>query len=278
MEYPQDIPVRAVNLNTRFTLEREGTGTYDTLLRIGWEGGTIVLQLVDMPREPGELSQSVSEVMAKFNHDCSLILLAFLALPNGVHFSDEDQASGEPFVLEDEYPDIGVIPIVQLSQQEVTDAFAPRGQLETLLAEAFVVFAYQRWETSIRPAIAEEAGVDPKHVVCPLLGELRLLRNWVVHPCEDTERKLFDDAGALVDALGLKPGEITIDRRHVHRLKARMNSLYIIINPNDVEPGIRLHRFTEEERSQIQRGFGPDEYLMPETPRLPFHGEGRLHG
>lgn len=49
------------------------------------------------------------------------------------------------------------------------------------LSQQWIVAFFTFWEHEFRPRLAESHAVQPNEIVVPLLGDLRLLRNDVVH-------------------------------------------------------------------------------------------------
>lgn len=84
---------------------------------------------------------------------------------------------------------------------------------ENLYAKSLVTSMYGFWETPTRTEIAEAFHVDPHAVQSDFLNDLRLLRNWLIHPTADAERQYFRSAIQLPALLRSQPGkpEITFD-------------------------------------------------------------------
>ena len=233
----------------------------------------MALQFVDMPKVPEDIGAPIQEAMERFSQDCNLLLFTFTTLPLDESTIPETLVNGTPFAMYASYPGIGRIPVAQLTQRDAMDAVAPGGDLERLWAEAFVTFVYQRWENFIRPAIGGALGVNKDYVVCPLLGELRHYRNWIEHPCENTEKDFFEKATTLPTLLDLQPGRLAIDKERCYILKLYLNSLEIIVNPNGAEPAIERAPITEEMKRQIAEHLGLDQGFIPiSTPRATFGG------
>lgn len=49
------------------------------------------------------------------------------------------------------------------------------------LSYSIIVFIYTYWEDEIRPGLAKLAGKDKKDVTCEIMGDLRCIRNSVLH-------------------------------------------------------------------------------------------------
>lgn len=57
----------------------------------------------------------------------------------------------------------------------------PDGANARLMANLCLVAIYQWWEERFRPNIAEFMARDPKEIVCPVMGDLRLIRISIIH-------------------------------------------------------------------------------------------------
>ena len=49
------------------------------------------------------------------------------------------------------------------------------------LSYSVIVFIYTYWEDEIRPRLAKSAGIDKNDVTCEIMGDLRCIRNSVLH-------------------------------------------------------------------------------------------------
>jgi hypothetical protein len=65
--------------------------------------------------------------------------------------------------------------------QEYLAANAPGGPNEQQHARAIVVFLFTYWEDEIRPSLAKAKGVPIQEIRCNALGDLRILRNVILH-------------------------------------------------------------------------------------------------
>ena len=88
--------------------------------------------------------------------------------------------------------------------------------------------------------------MERRDVQSDLMGEWHHLRNWLIHPVDDTEREYFKNAKMLVKVLGdLRPGNPEAKARMVFPLMGYLNSLQVIVNPDGLEPGIELSSLDE---------------------------------
>ena len=146
------------------------------------------------------------------------------------------------------------------------DAFSAGGDFETLYAKSFVVFTYQIWEDFARPTIAQALGVAHTDVQSDLMGEWRHLRNWLVHPDEKTEESYFKNANILAGILGeVRPGTPEVNPDMLFPLMGYLNSLHVIVNPDDLSPGLQI---TDSDPTLVEQASkDPSE---PETTMMPI--------
>ena len=69
----------------------------------------------------------------------------------------------------------------RMTQGELLDALAPNGDFDSVLCRSLLVFLYSRWDESYRQSLAEICGVTKSCVRCDLMGEVRRVRNFLVH-------------------------------------------------------------------------------------------------
>lgn len=69
----------------------------------------------------------------------------------------------------------------QTTTGEVKRRNRPGGGNYTFLANACVIALYSYWEDSFRGRIAEALGLKKSELKAPVMGDLRLLRNSIVH-------------------------------------------------------------------------------------------------
>lgn len=58
---------------------------------------------------------------------------------------------------------------------------SPSGINQRQLSYSVIVFIYAYWEDEIRPRLTKVAGDDKKNITCDIMGDLRCLRNSILH-------------------------------------------------------------------------------------------------
>jgi hypothetical protein len=119
------------------------------------------------------------------------------------------------------------------TQGEFKTRNAPSGSNHIRAAQLLIVLIFAFWESRYRASIASALGTDPENLKVPILGDLRRLRNDIVH-CQgivqkDTASKLQvltelkadapivlsdDNVLALVQHIKATFGQLTIDPAH----------------------------------------------------------------
>lgn len=71
--------------------------------------------------------------------------------------------------------------VPQMSIDQYIKAMEPDGEFVQYQNKTLLVFIYQTWEDYIRPQIAKLYSVDVTQVRCDLMGEIRHVRNDIIH-------------------------------------------------------------------------------------------------
>ena len=96
----------------------------------------------------------------------------------GKQFPDQDQ-------------EIGKSTIVYVKMSELLKAGKPNGVFHRNIWGSHIVNLYQRWEDHSRGRIARIFGVKKNSVECTVMGEMRELRNIIVHCNGKIEKEKF---------------------------------------------------------------------------------------
>ena len=131
-------------------------------------------------------------------------------------------------------------------------------------AEWFVLSIFSHWEDTVRPRIVEALGVPIREAESDIMGEWRLLRNWLEHPAPggDAEQQYFSRAKALVRLLGSQPGKPEVTVGGAFLLMDQLNVLRITVNPLRQEPLVQFVTPDPETLAKIQEQLGPNERIL----------------
>jgi len=91
---------------------------------------------------------------------------------------------------------------------EVIESSKTDGIFSDKIAKSFMTAMYSEWEEVCRPQIAAEEGITADKVTCNLMGDLRLIRNCIVH-----KKSTVTNERARLKELkwSLAPGKLRID-------------------------------------------------------------------
>ena len=68
-----------------------------------------------------------------------------------------------------------------IRSDEYLEANRPGGQNEQQHSRSILIFLFTYWEDEIRPRLAQAKGIDPKEIQSDIMGDLRVLRNVILH-------------------------------------------------------------------------------------------------
>lgn len=228
--------------DSRLTVEELTT----TLLQIGWPTGTLTLRCIGVPTISDEASAEIQKTMHRFSSDCQMMFIWFAAISGSQdamrNHLNHIAAQDEPFTINTYRPDGRVDSVLaRVPVESVIEAFAEAGDFERLYAKAFVVFTYQTWEEVARPKIATALNVEtPNHIKSDLMGDLRYLRNWLVHRNEAAESDFFRKAKTLPRALSMQRGDPSLNANAVATLMRHLNHMKVDVNPKSLAFGLTL--------------------------------------
>lgn len=92
--------------------------------------------------------------------------------------------NGTPVIMHSSYEDPNAPEVVHVRIGKADDYVAdnsPNGYNEQQLIFSLLVFIYTYWEDEIRPKLANAAMVDIKAINCEIMGDLRCIRNCILH-------------------------------------------------------------------------------------------------
>lgn len=92
--------------------------------------------------------------------------------------------NGTPVMMHSSYEDPNAPEVVHIrigKADEYINDNSPNGYNEQQVIFSLLVFIYTYWEDEIRPKLADAAKVDIKAINCEIMGDLRCIRNCILH-------------------------------------------------------------------------------------------------
>ena len=230
--------------------------------QIGLPSGMLTLMYTGVPPVSGESEDEIDSAMRMFSRDCQMMTTWFVGIMASRSAMREHLgrlvSRGEPLRITTLRPDGREAAVLaEMPAEEIIESIADAGEFERLYANSFVVSTYHLWEETIRPKIAAAMKVDPCHVRADLMGEWRLLRNWIIHRSKDAEGDFFKRAGTLANALGLERADLSLTVNNVLHLVQRLNNMKIEVNPHSLEMGVSLEPVSPEMIADVARSLEP---------------------
>jgi hypothetical protein len=137
------------------------------------------------------VSESVGAVLSDLRAFINDSVAAYATALSGVRIQEAELATLDPPPPENPDPtyhlmndDPNLPGSKRLANWRVTEAriqMARGGPVETMLGQQWIVFVFSGWEEDYRRRLAGALARPPNDLRFPLLGDLRLLRNDVVH-------------------------------------------------------------------------------------------------
>ena len=246
-----------------------------TMVQIGWPGGELTLRCIGIPKISEEANAEIKSTMQQFSSDCQMMLIWFMAtlgsqnaMRNHLkHIAEQDK----PFTINTYRPDGRVDSVLaHVPVDSVIEAFGKSGDFERLYAKAFVVFTYQTWEEVARPKIATALKVEePDHIASDLMGDLRHLRNWLLHRTQKAGSDFFSKAKTLPKILNMHPGDPSLTANGVATLMQHLNHMQVDVNPLSLDFGLELSPVDASMMAGLARGMKAGEQVA--SPEVLMH-------
>lgn len=201
-----------------------------------WSGGPFRVGLGDRTGafSPDAVAKAIV-VLEEFRAECQKAYFAFNGTVNGrldasIKYARFLTTRDAPFSVGSALPNAeqrpGQSTIAQLTQGELLDSLVEGGDFEDRQNRALVVMLYHRWDEWYRHRIGQALGLPKDDIRCTLMGEVRLLRNLIVH-----ENGVVPDgfSAPLLSRIwgGIGTGYLVITDRMVHALMEQFNAICV---------------------------------------------------
>lgn len=125
----------------------------------------------------------------------------------------------------------GYSAVANMLATEFAEMLKPGREFEDLQAKMLIAFTYRLWESNFRPQIAKSLSVSEDRVKSDLMGDIRLIRNCIIHrksafTQELPKRlKIFSQVWNIESA----PGQLHFSRDMIHSLLEQINAMRVTI-------------------------------------------------
>ena len=98
--------------------------------------------------------------------------------------------------------------IAEMTQGELLKGLEDEGLFEDHVAKSLVVVIYHLWNEYYRPRIAKAVSAEPNQVECALLGDIRRVRNLIIHKNSEVPGSFSNTLSFLPQIWNLEPAEL----------------------------------------------------------------------
>ncbi len=245
----------------------DGVADVELLAVASWPGGKVSFRCVGVPCDD-ETALKVTELLEELASGWHTRLIWFVGILKGREGIQRDLVTNiegdRPVNFGWAYPDGSHRYFrTRVDGDEAAASFSDE-MFGKEVAKSFALSIFGYWEDIIRPRIAKALGVGIQETKSDIMGEWRLLRNWLQHPTPqgDAERQYFGQAVVLPRLLGSRPGEAEISVGGMFLLMEQMAALRIEVNPLGQEPIAQFVKLDSETLRQIQEQAGPDTRII----------------
>ena len=201
-----------------------------------WYGGSFRVSIKDTRNLPQHDVSEAIELLEEFRSACHKYYFAFFQATLGYKYQRErfvqimKPANYENRVSAGSTPpgskqSPGRSTIAEMTQGELLNGLEDGGLFEDHVAKSLVVVIYHLWNEYYRPRIAKAVSAEPNQVVCELLGDIRKVRNLIIHESSILPDSFSDALVFLPQIWSFESTELTITRDMVHSLMEQLNAL-----------------------------------------------------
>lgn len=114
----------------------------------------------------------------------------------------------------------------KINMRALIKSLEPDGSYYDSLAKSQIILIYASWDEHYRPLIAEENNCKNAEVTCDLMGDIRLIRNCIVH-----NKSIITDEHKKMKVLSwsIQPGTLFINKEMFQALIEHTNGIIIKI-------------------------------------------------
>lgn len=87
-------------------------------------------------------------------------------------------------------PGKGAPAIAEIPTKFALSGMTKNGPFSQLIAHGIIVLIYELWNEDYRSKVAKEIGCETNDVMCDVMGDLRLIRNWITHDGSTADKKV----------------------------------------------------------------------------------------
>ena len=177
-----------------------------------------------------EYREACQKQFIAFDGVCNGRTLAYERFKSSVDPAHMDNTISVGTAFPDSRQSLGASTIASMKIGDFLKGLGEGGEFENQHAKAFLVLIYHLWDEKCRPAIGKLLSVDPKEqVLCDLMGDVRLVRNLIIHNDSVVPRGFVHRLTMLQEVWNLQPGELRLTGKMIHSLMEQINAIRVKI-------------------------------------------------
>ena len=210
--------------------------------RLYWTNGPMQVRIKHSADTPDADASAAIRVLEDFRLQCQRLFVAFDGMVNGrsrmlEYWQAQNVSRSNRLSIGTQLPDgeqsIGMSTIARVTFGELFDGMKDGGEFDQLSTKAMLVFMYSLWEETTRGNIADALQITRGQVKCDLMGDMRYLRNFIVHPSEKTQQEYARGATFLPVIWPTFPEDVTITASMLQALMEQLNAIIVDASGED---------------------------------------------
>ena len=205
-----------------------------------WHGCSFIVSIEDIRTSPQGHGSEAIELLEEFRSACHKYYFSFSHATLGYEAQYQlygkiiDPANYENLISTgSSFPNAKQSPgsstIAQMTQGDLLNSLKYGGLFEGHVAKSLVVVMYHLWNEYYRPRIAKALSAEANQVECTLLGDIRRVRNLIIHRNSALPDNFPATLALLPQIWDLESGELRITRGMVHSLMEQVNALSLTV-------------------------------------------------
>lgn len=172
-------------------------------------------------------SKSLNEFVSMCHRHFACFTLAKMGLEKiSDHLRPSMLGSKQRLFLGNTNPNEGKPAQAVIPFKEAVDSAAKNGSFHDQLAKLILVNIYTEWDELYRPAIAREFNVEPKQVKSDLMGDIRIIRNCIIH----NKSKISKDFNKLkIIEINKKEEDLKLSEEFLSSVMDKINKIAISV-------------------------------------------------
>ena len=210
--------------------------------KLYWQGGPFRLAI----NYPLNISQSTvvkaMKILEKFRDECHKLSIIFDIAQGGKHKwlneyknvleQGNDNTIFFGTIAPGAHQSRGQSITSQTSMRHLLENLKPGGEFESQLSKMIVVFIFNLWDDNFRDKIARLFPISKNLVECDLMGDIRLIRNSIIHTDSVIRLTDLERLRLLRHIWPIEPGKLIISSNMIHALMEQINAMCIRIKSN----------------------------------------------